>query len=287
MALRLLVVEGNVRSLRDQHRAEWGMSPSEGYAAVLGQLAPDAACDIVFPADEGFNGPDGPSLEAYDGAVLTGSALHLWKGGPEVDRQISFMQALYRAKVPTFGSCWGIQVGAAAAGGTVVKNPAGREIGFARNIARTAAGEGHTLLAGRPAAYTAPAIHLDAVVTPPTDAIVLASNAMTPVQAAEIRHEGGTFWGVQYHPEFTLAELAVLLKRVAPYMVEEGFGRTVDDVHAYAQDLTALHDDRARADLAWKHGLDAQVLDDDLRLTEIRNFITHRVRPEKSRRGRA
>jgi GMP synthase (glutamine-hydrolysing) len=40
-------------------------------------------------------------------------------------------------------------------------------------------------------------------------------------------------------------------------------------------------------DLAWRFGLDKQVLDTDKRLTEIRNFITSRVKPMKSARGRA
>ena len=34
-----------------------------------------------------------------------------------VTRQIELMRAVYAAGVPCFGSCWGIQVGAAAAGG--------------------------------------------------------------------------------------------------------------------------------------------------------------------------
>ena len=40
-------------------------------------------------------------------------------------------------------------------------------------------------------------------------------------------------------------------------------------------------------DLAWRFGLDRQVLDTDTRLTEIRNFINLRVKPAKSARGRA
>ncbi len=287
MTLRVLVVEGNLRAPREQHRAEWGMTPSEAYADLLGRMAPGLQADIAFPADEGWNGPSAGSLEAYDGAVLTGSALHVWQGGPEVMRQIELMRALYRAKVPAFGSCWGIQIGAAAAGGTVIRNPKGREIGFARDIALTEAGLAHPLLQGRPRAFTAPAIHLDVVAAPPANATILASNRLTPMQAAEIAHEGGTFWGVQYHPEFSLAELAVLLRRVAPLMIEEGFAPDRPSVAAYADDLDTLHADRGRSDLAWRLGLDEQVLDDDLRTLEIRNFLERQVKPGASRRGRA
>jgi GMP synthase (glutamine-hydrolysing) len=48
-----------------------------------------------------------------------------------------------------------------------------------------------------------------------------------------------------------------------------------------------MGEDASRFDLAWKHGLDAEILDEDRRLTEIRNFITHYVKPTKSARGRA
>ena len=51
---------------------------------------------------------------------------------------------------------------------------------------------------------------------------MLAANAVSPVQAAAIRHDGGTFWGVQYHPEFSLDELAVILRRRTEALVQNG-----------------------------------------------------------------
>jgi GMP synthase (glutamine-hydrolysing) len=47
-----------------------------------------------------------------------------------------------------------------------------------------------------------------------------------------------------------------------------------------------LHADPGRGDLAWRHGLDGQVLDPASRTTEIRNFVERRVKPEADRRGR-
>jgi GMP synthase (glutamine-hydrolysing) len=135
--------------------------------------------------------------------------------------------------------------------------------------------------------FDAPAVHLDIVGTLPADCTVLASNDLTPVQAAEIRHDGGVFWGVQYHPEFSLAELASILGNLGTIMHEEGFFRTEEEHARYVSDLYALHEDRGRMDLAWRFGLDRQVLDTDTRLTEIRNFINLRVKPAKSARGRA
>jgi GMP synthase (glutamine-hydrolysing) len=287
MALRFLVIEGNTRDARQAHKAAYGQMPCESYAAVLQDIEPEILCDVAFPADEGANLPDPAGLQSYDGIVLTGSALNLYDGTPQVTRQIDLMRAVYASGTPAFGSCWGIQIGAAAAGGDVQRNPQGREIGFARRITQTEAGRSHPMLAGRPAAYDAPAIHLDAVVVPPGDCTVLAANAMSAIQAAEIRADGGTFWGVQYHPEFSLKELATILERRFEILVAEGFCRSMEDAAGYTADLEALHDEPLRPDLAWRHGLDAEVLNFERRTREIRNFIEHRVKPESSRRGRA
>jgi len=92
---------------------------------------------------------------------------------------------------------------------------------------------------------------------------------------------------VQYHPEFSLAELAVILRQRTELMIREGFCRTPEEVHAYADDLTTLDEEPSRFDLAWRHGIDAEVLEPTRRTREIRNFIEHRVKVAKSARGRA
>ena len=285
--LRLLFVDGNTREQRENHAAGYGTQPAEAYAAEIAAIVPGAVTDICLPADEGANLPDGAGLQSYDGIFLTGSSLHIYQIEPAVTRQIELMRAIYASGTPCFGSCWGIQMGAVAAGGSVTRNPRGREIGFARKIAPNEAGRAHPLLAGRPAAFDAPAIHLDTVALPPGETTILASNAYSEVQAAEIRHDGGTFWGVQYHPEFPLRQVASIMQRMVPILIEEGFRANEAAAHAWLDDLRALDAQPARHDLAWAHGLDAEVLDDRRRVTELRNFLSHRVQPQASARGRA
>jgi GMP synthase (glutamine-hydrolysing) len=226
MALRFLVVEGNTRGARQAHKEAYGLTLSESYAEVIHGIDDDSVCDIAFPTDEGANLPDAAGLESYDGIVLTGSHLNIYDRTPDILRQIDLMRAVYASRTPSFGSCWGLQVAAVAADGDVRPNPLGREVGIARKLTATEAGRTHPLLEGRPAAYDAPAIHLDVVTALPGDCTVLASNAISPVQAAEIRQDGGVFWGVQYHPEFSLGELAAILSRRTDILVREGFCRT-------------------------------------------------------------
>ena len=285
--LRFLVVEGNMRAAREGFREAYGLTPSEAYADVLQHLAPDTLCDIAFPADAGANLPDGDGLEGYDGVVLTGSGLNVYDGGPAIERQIELMRAVYKSKTPAFGSCWGIQIGAVAAGGAVTKNERGREINIARNIAPTEAGLSHPLLQGRARAYDAPCSHLDHVTGLPGEITLLASNAMSEVQAAEIRHEGGVFWGVQYHPEFDLRIMAVILERYGDGLILEGFFKDRADCDRFATDMRTLHDEPGRMDVAFRLGIGADILDPAIRRTELTNFIARQVRPTKSARGRA
>ena len=287
MALRLLVIEGNTAGAREGHRAGYGKTPSQSYADVLGEIAPDAICDICYPTDPGANLPDAGGLASYDGVAMTGSSLNVYDGGPEIMRQLDLARAVFASRTPFFGSCYGLQIAAAATGGDVVKNPRGRAVGIARNIAPNDAGRAHPLLAGRPAAFDAPCVHLDIVALPPEGAVILAGNAHTPIQAAEIRHDGGVFWGVQYHPEFSLGELAVIIRRRIPIFIAEGFFRDSAQGEAYCDEMTALHGDAARSDIAWRLGIQPEITDAHRRVTELRNWIAHFVQPEKSRRGRA
>ena len=52
--------------------------------------------------------------------------------------------------------------------------------------------------------------HDDAVTRIPDGATVLAGNAYSEVQALVIPTDGSEFWGVQYHPDFSVAYLPPL-----------------------------------------------------------------------------
>jgi GMP synthase (glutamine-hydrolysing) len=283
---RLLVVEGNTANGRALYRAAGGSSPSDGYASLLRELAPDAIVDICYPADAGANLPDGAGLEAYDGVAITGSSLNIYNGGLEIDRQIELARAVLASGTPLFGSCWGLQVLTTAAGGTVRKNPNGREIGFARRIALTAAGRGHPMYESKAEAFDAMTVHLDEIEALAPGMQVLAANAMSQVQAAELRVNGATAWGVQYHPEYSLHDMAVTIRRYGKRMVDGGFLSSEAEVADYAQELEILHGDPHNRSLAWKHGIDGAVLDKAERVRELENWIAYQVLPMRAKRGR-
>src|ERR1700747_3373662 len=137
-AAHILVIDGNRAATREQQVAAGGASSGEGYAPLLQDLAP-VSCDIVRPADGEVHFPAGVGLASYHGAAITGSALNVYDGGAHIDRQIELARAVFAARGPLFGSCWGLQVAVCAAGGRVERNPLGREFGFARRIELNAA----------------------------------------------------------------------------------------------------------------------------------------------------
>ena len=279
-------MEGNSPETRAQHVAAGGTIASTGYSDLLQELLPSAVVDICFPGDPGSNLPNGEALEGYDGVAITGSGLHVYDNLPEVARQIELTRAVLESGTPVFGSCWGLQVLTVAAGGVVRKNPKGREIGFGRRIKLTEPGRKHTMYAGKPEVFNAPTVHLDEVETIAPGTTVLATNEISDVQSAEIRFNGSVAWGVQYHPEYPLKEIAAIVRRVGPRLIDEGFFLDTKEIAAFAGDLVALDADPSEKRLSWRYGISGNVLDKKLRTGEVANWLEYQVLPTRAKRGR-
>lgn len=279
----ILVIDGNRLDVRDQQVAAGGSPTGEGYARTLESLAP-VRCDIVRPADGEVRFPQAGGVAAYDGVAITGSALNLYDGGAPIERQIELARATFAAGVPFFGSCWGMQVAVAAAGGEVRANPRGREFGFGRRIELNEAGRAHPMFAGKPSVFEAITVHRDDIARLPAGAVPLASNEMG-LQALELRHGAGVFWGVQYHPEYSFAEIAACAVRYGAKLLDEGLFADRDELESFIADLRALMRDPQDPRLAWKHGLGPAVQNEALKLAELRNWLEHQVLPWARRRA--
>jgi GMP synthase (glutamine-hydrolysing) len=269
-----------------EHVAHGGTPASDGYSNLLRELLPGASVDICYPGDPDATLPEGQSLEGYDGVTITGSSLHIYDGGKEVMRQVDLVRALLSTGTPVFGSCWGLQVLTAAAGGMVRKNPKGRELGFGRSIRLNEAGRKHPMYAGKREVFNAPTVHLDEVETIAPGTTILAGNEVSDVQSAEIRTNGSVAWAVQYHPEYPLSELAAITRRIGTRLIAEGFFNDAADIKTFSDDLETLDKDPDDKRLAWRHGISKNVLDKKLRTTEVANWIEFQVLPMRVKRGR-
>lgn len=281
--LRLLVAESEPADDRAERRDSVGKSSGETYEDALRRIAPGATIDRVQPIERRETSV---AIADYDAVFLTGSPLHLYHDTAENRRVVDFMRAVFETGVPAFGSCAGLQIGTVAAGGTVRAMPRRPEAAFARRITPTEAGAAHPMLAGRSRAFDAISIHSDEVATLPDGATLLARNDATIVQAAEIRFGRGILWGVQYHPELTLAEAAGALSRQGDDLVEAGLVPDLATLADHVGLVEALAERPDDPSLAWRLGLDRQVTDPDLRQLEIANFVAVLVRPHAAGRGR-
>jgi GMP synthase (glutamine-hydrolysing) len=281
---RILVIDGNVAEVRARQMAALGYDSGVGYARVLHRIDASIQVDILLAADGAVEFPAGVGLDDYDGVTMTGSALNIYNGGSPVTRQIDLAKAVFGAGVPFFGSCWGLQVAVTAAGGEVRANPLGREFGFARRIVLTDAGREHPLFAGKPAVFEAPTVHRDEITALPSGAAILACNDFG-VQAAAFTCERGTFWGVQYHPEYDYVDVAATTERYGDTLVSEGMFRDRPALDAFAAELRALQVNPSDTTLLWRHALGAAVRTEALRLLEIRNWLQAQVLPRSRLRG--
>lgn len=270
-----LIAQSELPEEREARRGRAGKSSGETYAATLRQIAPDAEVAVVAPADEGARVFTAEDIGDFDGVFLTGSPMHVYDETPEVARQLAFMRAVFASGVPSFGSCAGLQIAVAAAGGKVRRMPRRMEAGVARGIVATDAGRHHPLLAGRGRVWEAGAIHGDEVEALPPDAVLLAGNSVTGVQAAEIRFGGGVFWGVQYHPELSLEEIAVALRAQARELVAEGLAADEGDVADQAALLERLHAEPGHGLTRWKLGVGDELAVEANRRRELSNFLAH------------
>jgi GMP synthase (glutamine-hydrolysing) len=275
----ILIAEGTP-AVWQEERAGFGLPSNFSlFAAAVRQHHPGIRCTLLNIAD-GEALPFGSTLSDFDGVMVPGSPLHIYDPTPCVTRQIDFARAAFVAGVPVWGSCWGLQLATVALGGSVRRNPRGRELPIARAITVTEAGRGHPLLASRPAVFDALCSHLDEIEKLPPSSQVLAANELSSIQAIEVQTPWrGSFHGTQYHPEHTLAISAALIEIRAAELVEEGFGTEPAEIVAIAADYRALAKEPTRRDLIWRYGVASEIMDPIRRTTEIGNWLRTVVKP--------
>jgi GMP synthase (glutamine-hydrolysing) len=277
----ILIAEGTPAVWQAEHAAFGLPSNFSLFVAAVQLHHPGAHCTLLNIAD-GEALPFGITLSGFDGVMFPGSPLHIYDPMPCVTRQIDFARAAFAAGVPVWGSCWGLQLATVALGGSVRRNPRGRELPIARAITVTEAGRAHPLLASRPAVFDALCSHLDEIETLPPNSQVLAANELSAIQAITAQTPwGGSFHGTQYHPEHTLAVSAALIEIRAAELVEEGFGTKPSEIVAIAADYRALAATSTRRDLIWRYGIASEIMDPIRRTTEIGNWLRTVVLPRR------
>ena len=139
------------------------------------------------------------------------------------------------------------------------------------------------MFAGKPHVFEAISVHRDDVDQLPAGTQVLAGNEMG-VQAVELRLGPGTIWAVQYHPEYSYAEIAATTLRYADALLGEALFEDRTELEQFVAELRQLMHDPHNRRLAWKHGLGPAMQHERLKLAELRNWLELQVMPHYRRR---
>ena len=282
--LRFLIVDGYPVKRREELESR-GITPGwKLHTDMLMTYLPDAEWDVVFPCDANANVSTDQELAAYAGMIWTGSSLSITdRENPYVTGQIDLAGQMFETGVPGWGSCWGMQVAAVAAGGEAEKNPRGKEIGIARKIIQTRDAHDHPMFEGKSRAFDCFSIHNDMVTQLPEGGVLLAGNEFTQVQALAITHKNGTFWGTQYHLEFTLHEMARLILSYEKALIQLNYFKDHSDLKSHVDRMESLFRAPDRKDLRWQLSVGSDLLSGKTRQREFSNWITRLVLPEASR----
>ena len=134
--------------------------------------------------------------------LLWYASLISWNSTTEtkaINSQIDLAKKLLSKKINIFGSCWGLQVVATAAGGVVKKNKNGLAAVISKNIKLNNLGKFHKMYNNKPRIFDAFCWHYDETETLPQNSVVLSSNKMSNVQSICFERQKSSVWAVQYH----------------------------------------------------------------------------------------
>jgi len=258
--MKALIFEGNTQQRNNTIIANDNVPYHKLFIKTIKQVNNKIQCDVAFPNNNDYKIISTSDLKKYDYVFWTGSSLNVYDKIPEVLQQIEQAKIVFESGVPFYGSCWGLQVAVMASGGIVSPCKNGIEVGIAKNIIKTIEAKNHPFLNGRNSKYSSFCVHSNETSKIPNGATLLAYNDHSNVQALEIKHKKGIFWGVQYHPEFDSNELLGSIKRNPKKYMELGILNYRTTPQEFVDSMIVGYEND---------------LDKNNRLIEFKNFINY------------
>ena len=232
--LKLLIVEGNTKQDNSDFKKAGCVPQSINFSKHVKMLNPNCEIDIVEPCDDQSVFTIIPFLKKYDGIILTGSTLRINdENSNQVKKHIDFAKICFQHEKIIFAACWGLQVCVTAAGGKCRIAPNGAHVGIAYDVEITNEGKKHKLYNFKPHKFTTPAFNYDEVVTPPNDAILLASDKINKFQALYFKVGRSEIWGLQYHPEIPYDYMVKLIKQRSKGLIEKKVFKNQDEINQH------------------------------------------------------
>ena len=255
--LKLLIVEGNTKEENSNFNNAGCVPQSENFRQHIRTLEPNSEIDIVEPVNDNSISKIISSLKKYDGVVLTGSTLRIQDTSEEVKRQIKFVKTCFEHGKKIFAACWGLQITVTAAGGKCRVAPGGAHVGIAYDIELTNEGKKHKLYSSKPSKFTSPAFNYDEVETPPSNAVLLASNKINKFEALHFTVGNSEIWGLQYHPEIPYDYMIKLIKYRSQVLIDSKVFKSQNEINQHIDSI-----ELAKAELK-----------DGVRIQELKNWL--------------
>jgi GMP synthase (glutamine-hydrolysing) len=169
--------------------------------------------------------PDEVALETHAAILVGGSGDYSVLGKEPFLREFfDFLSSVVLERAfPTFASCFGFQGLVLAAGGDVVRDVEGAEVGT-YELVLTKAGKSDPLMRTVGATFLAQLGHKDRADRLPAGMVNMATSERSPFQA--LRVEGTSIFATQFHPELTREDNEM---RYRTYWESYGGGPTEED----------------------------------------------------------
>lgn len=262
---KILIFEGNTRQKCEEQLSDNIKPYYIVFQDVVNHFTNNNEYDVMFPCDTDYPPLTTETLQQYDYIFITGSGVSCSAScnDPIADNFKKQMEFIFNSNVPCYGSCWGMQVACNYVGLKTGENPNGIEVPLAHNITLTKDGENHPMFNGRTRQFDAFCIHRDIVFEnfSNSEITVLASNKNTTVQAVEIKHNEGIFWGTQYHPEILEDRIRYPLKNNLNHYKEVKLFKDNETVDSIMEKTMANNPDDLK--------------DYDNHAIEIKNFLNY------------
>lgn len=271
--MNILIIDGNEKNASDRYTEMGMLTQYEVYENVLRNLLKkDFKITILHPAYRDNYIPTGISLDDFHGIVWTGSLLNIYDLGAPIERQIELAKELFNKENKIFGSCWGLQVLASAAGGTVRKNPKGLEAVIANNIIINSKGINHPLYKNKPKIFDSFCWHYDEIKNLPSETKVLSSNEKSSIQSIVFSRDKSEIWAVQYHPEFDPKWISGLMKQRESLLFEEGIYQNSEQFNQlcfYLSDIEKYKDQKNQLSIS------DTLINQEIHTLELANWLQY------------
>ncbi|MEY8246821.1 MAG: glutamine amidotransferase [Bermanella sp.] len=198
-----------------------GTSPPElidkhgSYAQMMMQLLDKTASGYSFEVFEVHEGVFPADISVCDGWLISGSKFNAYDREPWMLRLRELIKAIYRARQPLLGICFGHQIIAATFGAKLNKFAGGWGVGLHQYTIKA----GFDFIPAGTQSVRLNAIHQDQVLSKPANAEVFASSPFCPFAGLVY---GETILSMQAHPEFSGQFEADLLRLRAGTSVPAG-----------------------------------------------------------------